>query len=627
MMESFLSLLAVVLIAFAALGIGRPLLDRLRLGELDCLTTVVWSLALGMLAAGGALGMLGLLGFLQEPVIGVLTLAAAFCGAGEAVSMQLPVWRDGRFHESQFPRDDAPELGDGPNRALVRFAFGLAGVAALGSLVAALAPPTATESVCHQLELAKRFLMERRLVNLPDHPGASQNVFGELWFVWALALNGGVAAQLVHWGFGILSALAGVVLAKPIVGRRWAWIAGCTVLLIPGFSVVMGAGLSDTPNCCFVTLAMAAAMRAVDEGSKRWFIAAGLMLGAACQSGVAGLVFTAAILAVLIMVSVRRLEKRRLVLRGAAVSFVVAAALCSVWCARACWHGQLSEALASSSADLAALQSSVTGIEPGRSGLVFLSDPWPITKHSDKLSGRTFQLGPLFLLVLPGLIFARRLRGLNFLLSVTVAYGVLGMFCCPEFRLLLPVIPCLAVPVVWQFHELRRLPGLSRGLCAAVLGGVAFAGALAPWRDCGQKLAVVTGLETRASYLFRREPTFAAAVLTSEASGRDIHILSEEARAFYFNGRVTSEHVYRKRTSYDRQLATNGEFSRQLRAAGFTHLFLVEPSGAVSGQYDSTLSRLVDAELALGLKQLICLSDERFTDHDGTRRYRLIMVQ
>ena len=43
-----------------------------------------------------------------------------------------------------------------------------------------------------------------------------------------------VAAQLVHWGLGLLLAAASVLLARPALGNRAAWLAGGIVLAVPG---------------------------------------------------------------------------------------------------------------------------------------------------------------------------------------------------------------------------------------------------------------------------------------------------------------------------------------------------------------------------------------------------------
>jgi hypothetical protein len=140
---------------------------------------------------------------------------------------------------------------------------------------------------------------------------------------------------------------------------------------------------------------------------------------------------------------------------------------------------------------------------------------------------------------------------------------------------------------------------------------------------------VACGWETRDEYLARAEPTWQAACVSNALYREGDHILSQEHRAFYFKGRVTREHLYRRRTGYDRQIAEPLQFSRRLREAGFTHLLLAENRGEAGVDYDPTLSRLADAERAAGGgESLLILTDYTFPDSDGgLRRYRLILLE
>ena len=62
MLQQLLSLLAFCSLAMAAFGLGRPLLRGLGVGQEDRVSVAVWSVALGLNAAGLLLLWLGLLG-------------------------------------------------------------------------------------------------------------------------------------------------------------------------------------------------------------------------------------------------------------------------------------------------------------------------------------------------------------------------------------------------------------------------------------------------------------------------------------------------------------------------------------------------------------------------------------
>jgi hypothetical protein len=107
-------------------------------------------------------------------------------------------------------------------------------------------------------------------------------------------------------------------------------------------------------------------------------------------------------------------------------------------------------------------------------------------------------------------------------------------------------------------------------------------------------------------------------------------LLSQDKNAFYFDGRVTRESVFRRRTQYHLEVERGAKLSTLLRAAGFTHLLLAETENATGGiHYNDTLSRLANQRLAVpGQQALVCLQDYRIHDEEGQqRRYRLLLLR
>ncbi len=641
MFQPLLSLLAFCSLALAAFGLGRPILRGLDVGQEDRLSVVVWSVALGLIAAGMLLVGLGLAGVLYAPVIGVMTMVGCCWGLGEifhgylaaierkvALPEELPA---GRSDEPQ-PVPWAP-----PGRWLSRGVLAAAGVACLGSLVGALAPPIAGDALCYHLELPKTFLAEHRLAYLPYHDNATFPLLTEMWFLWGLALNGGVCAQLVHWGLGILLAAATVVLATPILGRRWAWIAAAVVVLTPGVNNQMTAPLNDVALAAMTTLALAAWWRAVvnDEG-RRWFVVAGLAAGAALGTKYIALVFAAAVGVTWIWALARQKHRRRSLLQGAAVVAVVAVSVGGIWYVRAAWHrgnpvfpflaevfshgdtpeGDLRETLPESKSPL------------GRNPLRLADAPWHATMQPERFGGRGHQLGILFLAAVPGVTWCRRLRGLGTLLAVAAAYGVIWFLLRQNVRFLFPIVPLLCVAVVWVFIELRRFPAVPRHVAATAFAGVLAAMAAVGMMRASDRCAVAVGIEDREKYLIRREPTYTAAAVANALMAPGDRLLSQDYRAFYFDCPVTRESIYRRVTRYDRKIADPAELSRQLRSAGFTHLLLAETVEGNGIEYDPTLSRLAEAQWEADPNALFTLTRYDHPDSDGAvRRYRLVELR
>ncbi|MEX2560791.1 MAG: phospholipid carrier-dependent glycosyltransferase, partial [Pirellulales bacterium] len=415
MLESLTSTVAVASIAAAAFGLGRPLLRGLAVGDDDALATGVWSVALGLVCGATLLAVLGLAGLLYKPVIAVLTLVAGAWGLVELVRA-LERHRDSHSIErTRASRPFEPPHDEGPlppGAWFSRIQLGVAGLAAAGALVAALAPPTAGDALCYHLELPRTFLREHALVYLPDSDNCTFPLLIEMCYLWALALDGGVAAQLVHWAFGILLALATTVMARPILGKAWASSAGCLVLLVPGVTNQMTAPLNDVGLAAFTTLALAAWWRAaVDDDDSRWYLVAGLVLGGALGAKYLALVFALALAAAGLWLWWRQPGRRRQMLVGAAGMAVIAVSVSGLWYVRSAWHRgnpvypffheQLGGQTPPDPGD--------GKLALGRNPLALPAAPWQLTLFPERFGGRGHQVGALFLATLPALLVCRRL--------------------------------------------------------------------------------------------------------------------------------------------------------------------------------------------------------------------------
>jgi hypothetical protein len=638
MPETLLSLLAVAAIALSTFGVGRPMLRALAVGEEDPLSVVVWSFALGLVTTGVALMGLGMAGLYYRPVLGVLTMAGCFWGLGEAACLYVG-WRDAEL--LALPSSDQREPSAPwapPARWISTGMVLLSGLACLGSLVGALAPPTAGDALCYHLELPKEFLAAHGLVHLPYSDNSTFPLLVEMWYLWALTLDGGVAAGLIHWGLGLLLGLATVLLATPVVGRKWAWIAGAIVVLVPGINNQMTAPLNDVGLALLTTLALAAWWRAaVDDESPRWFLVAGLAAGGALGTKYVALLFATAVAVTWDWALWRHAERRRQLVQGAATVAIVAASVGGIWYLRAAWHYgnpvyPFFSRLAGANAPdvLPAVKTPL-----GRTPLAVAGAPWQVTMHPERFGGRGHQLGAIFLAALPALVVARRLRGIGTLLVIAGVYAAMWYLLRQNVRFLFPLVPVLAVPVTWVWIELRRFPRAPRWVAGTAFLGLILFSAAIPLVRSRDQLAVAFGRESREDYLLRCEPTYAAAMVANHLLRPDANILSQEHRAFYFDRPMTRESIYRRLTGYDRRIIKPADFNRVLREEPprFTHVLLAESSGAAGVRYEPTLSRLANARLALAADDpadasLVRLIEYRFPDSDGAvRRYRLIMLR
>lgn len=625
------------MILLAAYGLGRPVVRALGVGREDRLSDVVWGVCVGLVVAGTLLAVLGLLGGLYAPLIAVLTAVACFWGVGELL------FGGARPGEETKPCGEIPRepmelvpVGFASPAAWLRKGMGwLAVLSSLGALIAALAPPTAGDALCYHLELPKTFLIDHAIRFQPDHDNATFPLLVEMWYLWGLAIDGPVAAQLIGWTVGVLLGPATVLLATPIMGRPWAWIAGAVVLLVPGLTNQMTAPLNDLPLALLATLALAAWWRAaVNDEGRRWFVLAGLAAGGALGVKYLALFFAVAVGVVFAWRFVRQADQRRLLVEGVAIVTIVGVSVGGLWYLRAAWYRGnpvfpfFTEVFVERHPDAPPITVPENKSPLGRHPLGVATAAWHVTMHPDHLGGRGHQLGVLFLAVLPGLIITRRLRGLGLLLAIAGAYWVLWYSLRQNVRFLLPIVPVLAIAAVWVWIEMRRLPRLPRRLAGLIIAVILIVNAGVSLARCRDQLAVACGLESREEYLSRHEPTWPAAEIANRILEPTAHLLSQDYRAYYFQCRVTRENAYRRRTRYDLEVDKPADLCRTLRRAGFTHLLLAENAGSQGIQFDDTLSRLVDAQWANDpTHSLLKLADYQFRDSDGAlRRYRLVML-
>jgi len=642
MLDTLRSLLWMLLIAGAAWGVGCPLAAALLPDRQDRLGRNLWAVALGLLAYGTLWGVLGLLGLLYPPLLGLLTLlgdalAVIWLRKAGTALLQGAV----ATATSGAPTDSATQAVPLPPLAIGMAP--LAAVVVVASLVSALAPPTAGDALCYHLQLPKEFLLDHAIRLLPYSETSTYPLLAEMWYLWALALEGPVCAQLISWLVGLLFCLAAVWFAQPMLPGRWALLAGGLVLLVPGVNVQMTAPLNDAGLALWSTLALAAVWRAVwqpDSNGRLWLLA-GLAAGGALATKYTAFLAAGSAIVWLLSPAVHRRVPPGKLLAGILVATVVAGSISGMWYLRAAWYWGnpfYPFAIPSGTKLFAGNQShdssdSVQTMDDKRPLAMRTADVltgfWTTTMHPERFGGRAHQLGVVFLAVLPGLLVARWPWWVFPLLAFCATYWVIWIVLQQYVRFFLPAVPPLAVLAVLVLQTIGRMPRTARFLSASIvllmlLGNVAIATVRAV-----PHAAVALGLESRSQYLVRSEPTWPAASILADSAGPEARLLSQDYRAFYFPCHVVREIVFRRRVAYQKAVSAPGELSLVLRRLGFTHVLLVENEGEQGIQFDPLLSDLVDRQLASPqAERLVLLTEYRFRDGDGAvRRYRLFQLR
>ena len=587
--ELLRSLWAAAAVFWAAFGFGRPLVRQLRLESGGCLAVGVWSIATGLVVAGWLLWVLAALGGIHVIVIAALTLVGAIWALVELACACL-----GRVARAR----STPQHREGAHRSRW-LAGGLALLSAsaaavlLASLAIALAPPTSVAVLSDALERPKNVLVAQG-AGLTEPGGCS---LIQTWWLWALALDGPVAANLVHWGVGLLLVLATVLLARVLLGSPAAWIAGGLILLSPGVQRHLGdAGFDQLPCALLATLAVLGACQVlVQFESARAAVAAGLMLGAAAATQPAG-----AFLAVALAVS---------------------------WAAAVGTAPWRRRELAISGGALLATATVVAG--PALAGTA----SWPDALAWYSLRGEVASLGPVLLIGLGGLAFARRLRGLGHVSIVLVAYLAGGALSRGEWWT--AAVPLVAVVSTWVWIETLRLPRPQAIVIVGVVALVAGAGLGPLLEKSYDRWPVALGRLRRDEFLLAREPGFRAAALVSQICQPDDRALVQDASGLYFPCRTeSSSRCWRPLVA----LPGGGGPRRLIRAAqraGYAYLLLAEPvvddSKAATGDRSQLAARYLEQRLldrSTDDGEVVRILQYRFADSNHRHiRYRLLKLR
>ncbi len=622
-MELARSLVAIAALWLAAYALGAPVVRRLQASRAAPWELWTWGVAVGLVAAGTLLAIVGLCGGLHAPAIRLITFALACWGLVQAV-------RDFRQRRPQATSALQPSQSTQPPRwTMVGMTF-LAIVAAIGALVAALAPPTAGDALCYHLELPKTFLALRSIPHLPDHDNSTFPLLTEMWYMWALACDGPVAAQLVHWSLGLLLAAATVLLAQTFLGPMWSWLAGGAVLLVPGVTNQMTAPLNDVSLAAFTTLALAALIRSLKNDQNRgWWVLAGIALGGALSIKYLAIMFAVAVFPAACWMVWRHADRRHAALR-VVVAAIIAGCIAAPWYLRAAWYRGnpvypfFNEIVGGGGrATLRPTKASL-----GHAPWNLLQAPWSITHQPERFGGRGHQPGALWLACLPCLAAVRQVRGVKLLLAVAALYVCGWYFLRQNVRFLFPILPLLAVPVAAWWSALRNWPVVPGRLAAALCVAILVVQAAVPLARAQTKIRAALVPGQRGDYLAVHEPTWQIASAANRILPPSAMLLSQEPRAYYFQALVTGEKPFRRRTEYDEALTSGNDLADVLAGHGFSHVLVTEVLNDKGIRYNRRLAQLVDEYLACGGTRLVPRAETTFADNVGAvRRYRLFEIR
>jgi 4-amino-4-deoxy-L-arabinose transferase-like glycosyltransferase len=446
-------------------------------------------------------------------------------------------------------------------------------------LVAALSPEKEYDALWYHLNLPRIWLDAGHPVDLIEEYISLYPLTWELMFAAGMTLGGVVGAKLLH--FACLPLLGLVVWHT---ARRF--FPGVSAAAAVAFVVTTPTVLWES-STAYIDLALAlhaaaacyALARYAEQGERAWGGVAALQFGLAAATKHLGVIMAIVALALYVFWGSRVRHSMRQALGRALVIGLVAAVVPSPWYVRS-WIAsgnpvfpEMFGVFGASPPERwdAATEQSLDKFKArfgmGRTPGDLATLPWDVTVHGASFGGA---LGPVFLVLIPGLLCVRRLRrGVPWLAAGIVSY--VAVWASPissyQLRFLVPIVPALALLAAASLSGLtvRAAESMRLGppiLAAAVLIlGVTNLPPFTRFHEADRRgwsgwlthvlrdspLRVVVGRESEAAYLAREVPSFGVWRWINTHLPADVRVLAT----------VGGDHLYadRARIPYDATIA------------------------------------------------------------------------
>jgi hypothetical protein len=587
------------------LGLGILALSCLVLGQTGWLNLVGLAVLLAVATELGLLAGFRLLRELARHSSRILTRRASEGSAALTQTEPSLARRVSMTDHPEFGGDQREVSEKGSTTVVDRLLIVFLALTLGATALAALSPVTDGDALCYHLQVPKVFLVQQAVYFDPDLHETVYPLVTELLYAISLEFRGPVACRCLQWVLGLVFAAGVAALARPSLGRR-AWWAAALAVLVPAISNGMAAPLNDVSLAAFGVAAFLAWTRWFDRPSRASTTVAGAFAGLAI-----GVKYPALVLAGLLTVAMflrpildptwrsRRAALRSLMMASGFLGTAVL--LGGAWYLRAyvytgnpvfpffkSWFGGagLDEVLAPIKRPLAVSVWNLLG------AIV------PLTLKPDRFDSFAHQLGPIFLLFLPALLFERAPRRVLGLAAVAYAFLVLCMTQRQSMRFLLFAVGPLSVGIAFLATRwLERGTRPARLLMMALMLVLGMETGLSLTRGA-RAAGVVLGRETFSEFLGRCEPTYRVGRWVARNLPATARLIGQDHRGFYIPRGYTMELAHRRRTGLGRNHESPRDIVEVLKREGYTHLMMCPPVEKESVEFDPTLGQLLSPWLA-----------------------------
>ena len=592
--QSLTGLLIAGLVGLAWYGLGDAIVRRVDRAEGEPGDTPVMQVATRSLVGAGAWSLawffLGVLP-LYRVSVAALGLLVGLALAGQALAR-------------------VPVTAAGLARCVGWASLSLVVTGQILALVAAMAPPTAKDTLLYHYALPKAWIAAGRAIEIPYNIAGYYPLGVEMHVVWAMLLGAPLGTRVAEAAAGATLFLFAPLLAMTVYGwarergadQTWAAAAALVIAWIPTAYDVTASAYVDLALAGYTALAVRAFGRWWTSGQPRQlgWVAAGVGGALSIKLSAAFLLLPLALLGLLHALGSgsqgREADRPSTALTAVGVlgALALGVTLASPWYVRnwirtgsplfpfylEVWPAQapgwdlersrLYETLFSLYGDIGG-------------PLDYLWSPirLAVAAQPDQPAFYDGVLGIAFILALPMLAWAlwRRRLDVELRLAVLISAGlfVFWLFSSQQLRYLLPAAAGLAVAIAVAGSGLER--GLSRPLCGLLVAGAALGlPVVLAWSLALDPARVVLGGESREAFLARRLDYYPYyQVVNHDLPPTALVWLIDMRRDTYHLDRAAfSDFIFEDYTltRYVRSATSVDEIRARVRADGITHLLV-----------------------------------------------------
>ncbi len=542
--ETLFRIFLLLVFLLVSAGLGRKIFRWLKFESGSFLESFLFDLAIGLGAVTYAVIGFGLAGLLNRWVINIFF-----------VGMFVLTWREIGNIIRQIKDRFKAALATLRIPPIEIVLLSILGLQIFFNLVGASVLPSGWDSLGEHLAKAKEWNRLHRLASIPYINNAqwAQPFNVGILYGMAFFIKDAILAQLIHFAFGLLTAVGVYTLGRRYFSH-WVGLISATIFYtVPLVAYMSTIAYVDLGFIFYTFFAFYALIRWVSSGKKGWLLISAIISGLALGSKYAGLPCMI-ILSVGILLGgfFLRKEKPLRVTRDFFVFLALAGLTGSFWYVRAyfigaylifdMWWGYL-----------LMFWRAVKGIwasgffNLGISQPVFALDlslpkkiislPWDVIMYEFPGYGA---IGVVFLAFLPFFLFPRfrRRRLMKFMFFYSAMYFVFWAMSASVKRYILPILPLSGIMIGYIMEQTSIFKGFFRR-CFYVILILTFLFQVIYLAPQGldkvyQRILVFSGLKSQEEYILANEVTYAVFKYINENSPTEAKVwILNEPRGFY----------------------------------------------------------------------------------------------